>query len=143
MKSLGIMGLEVADHEPSTLRSQGQSVHYGGGFATREGGEDCANIGRRTGFDPAVSTPLERARFAAKSQDGASRVFTRAVTCVMSARPANWGLRAPMTLPMAAGPATPALASAGSISRSNSASERGWGMYSCKTPISARSGAER
>src|SRR5437773_8928287 len=62
MKSLGIMGLEVADHEPYTPRSQGPSVHYRRGFATREGGEDCANTGRRTGFEPAVSTQLERAR---------------------------------------------------------------------------------
>src|SRR5438552_17627080 len=137
MKSLGIMGLEVADHEPSTLRSQGPSLHYRRGFATREGGEDCANIGRRTGFEPAVSTPLERARFAAKSQDGASRVFTRAATCVMSARAANWGLRAPMTLPIAACPSTPALAFGVAISRSISASARGCGMYSCSDGISA------
>ena len=59
-----------------------------------------------------------------------SRDFTFADTCAMSARPASFGLSAPITLPMSAGSAPPAAraaASASSIAASISASESACG----------------
>src|SRR5258708_39822592 len=85
--------------------------------------DECVRRPKGASFRPARSATA--APLGAQAQDGESRAFTLAATFVMSARPANWGLSAPITLPIAAGPATPVPAIAVSIRRSISASESG------------------